>query len=111
MQSRLIVVMLALICLVCVARFHAQEPYDLVIANGRVMDPASGLDAVRHVGITGAVIRAISARPLTGRTTIDASDHIVAPGFIDLHQHASRTINPAVDTLKVMDGVTTAMEL
>ena len=34
--------------------------YDLVIANGRVMDPESGLDAVRHVGVRGGRIEAIS---------------------------------------------------
>jgi N-acyl-D-aspartate/D-glutamate deacylase len=90
---------------------RAQEPYDLVIANGRVMDPESGLDGIRHVGISGGVIRAISADRLNGRTTLDASGHVVSPGFIDLHQHAQRTISPAVDTLKVMDGVTTALEL
>jgi N-acyl-D-aspartate/D-glutamate deacylase len=91
--------------------FRGQDTYDLVIANGRVMDPESGLDAARHVGISGGVIRAISADRLNGRTTLDASGHVVSPGFIDLHQHAQRTINPAVDTLKVMDGVTTALEL
>ena len=31
--------------------------YDLVIANGRVMDPESGLDAVRHVGILAGKYR------------------------------------------------------
>jgi hypothetical protein len=30
-----------------------QPPYDLVIANGQVMDPESGLDAVRYLGIRG----------------------------------------------------------
>ena len=40
--------------------------YDLVIANGRVMDPESGLDAVRHVGIRGGTIEAISETPLAG---------------------------------------------
>jgi N-acyl-D-aspartate/D-glutamate deacylase len=102
-----------IVALAIVATFglRAQETYDLVIANGRVIDPESGLDAVRHVGIGGGVIRAISADRLNGRTTLDASGHVVSPGFIDLHQHAQRTINPAVDTLKVMDGVTTALEL
>ena len=47
----------------------AQQPapgYDLVIANGRVMDPESGLDAVRHVGIRQVVVdrgEVTTARP------------------------------------------------
>ena len=36
--------------------------YDLVIANGRVIDPASGLDGVRHIGIRSGKIEAVSAR-------------------------------------------------
>ena len=40
--------------------------YDLVLPGGRVMDPASGLDSVRNVGITGGKIAAISAEPLRG---------------------------------------------
>jgi N-acyl-D-aspartate/D-glutamate deacylase len=95
----------------CVVEGFQPDTYDVVIAGGRVIDPASGLDDVRHVGIIDGVIRAISAQRLNGRTTLDASGLVVAPGFIDLHQHAQRTINPAVDKLKVMDGVTTALEL
>src|SRR5262245_46840874 len=64
------------------------DPFDLVLAGGRVMDPASGLDAVRHVGIRGSTVAAISPTPLTGRATIDVSGLVVAPGFIDPHSHA-----------------------
>src|SRR2546428_12417341 len=95
----------------CVVEGFQPDTYGVVIAGGRVIDPASGLDEVRHVGISDGVIRAISAQRLNGRTTLDASGLVVAPGFIDLHQHAQRAINPAVDKLKVMDGVTTALEL
>src|SRR5580765_6056691 len=48
----------------------AQTTYDLVIANGRVMDPASGLDAVRHIGIRGGKIATVSATPLKGTRVI-----------------------------------------
>ena len=58
--------------------------HDLVLNNGRVMDPATGLDAVRHVGITGGKITAISETPLTGRETLDAGGLVVSPGFIDI---------------------------
>ncbi len=40
------------------------ETFDVVIANGRVMDPESRLDAVRSVGISGGKIRAISSGAL-----------------------------------------------
>ncbi|HEV2385993.1 MAG TPA: amidohydrolase family protein [Candidatus Acidoferrales bacterium] len=86
----------------------ASERYDVVIRGGRVMDPESGLDAIRNVGITGGTIRAISAQPLDGRTVIDAAGLVVAPGFIDLHQHGQDAENYA---LKAADGVTTALEL
>ncbi len=84
------------------------QDFDLVIANGRVMDPASNLDAARNVGIRGARIAAISAAPLRGRSTIDARGLIVAPGFIDLHQHGQTEENYR---FKARDGVTTALEM
>ncbi len=84
------------------------ETYDLVIANGRVMDPESGLDAVRNVGIRGGKITAISSGPLEGRQTIEARGLVVAPGFIDLHQHGQE---PRNYQFKARDGVTTSLEL
>ena len=82
--------------------------YDIVIANGRVMDPASGLDAVRNVGIRGDRIAAVSTAPLRGRQTIDAKGLVVAPGFIDLHSHGQTPENYG---FKARDGVTTALEM
>jgi N-acyl-D-aspartate/D-glutamate deacylase len=87
---------------------NAAESYDLVIANGRVMDPESGLDAQRNVGIRGGKIARISTGPLAGKRTIEAKGLVVAPGFIDLHQHGQDAENYA---LKAADGVTTALEL
>src|SRR6185436_7565651 len=87
----------------------AQQPsYDLVILNGRVVDPETGLDAVRNVGITGGRIAAVSPDALAGRATIDARGLVVAPGFIDLHSHIN---DEATFTLAAQDGVTTALEL
>ena len=59
------------------------ENYDVVVNNGRVIDPESGLDAIRHVGIVGGEIKEISRSPLEGATVVDATGLIVAPGFID----------------------------
>jgi N-acyl-D-aspartate/D-glutamate deacylase len=82
--------------------------YDIVIQNGRVIDPESGLDAVRSVGIRGATIAAVSRTPLHGKQVIDARGLVVAPGFIDLHVHGQNDENYR---LYAMDGVTTALEL
>ncbi|PYT95533.1 MAG: D-glutamate deacylase [Acidobacteria bacterium] len=92
------------------ARFVlAQEAsYDVVIANGRVMDPESGLDAVGNVGISGGKIRAISSGALKGKQTIDAKGLVVAPGFIDLHEHGQE---PRNYQFQAHDGVTTSLEL
>jgi N-acyl-D-aspartate/D-glutamate deacylase len=87
---------------------HTQARYDLVILGGRLMDPASGVDAVRNIGIADGHIVAISQQPLEGSETIDGTGLVVAPGFIDLHQHSQT--NEAYRA-KVLDGVTTALEM
>lgn len=83
-------------------------PYDLVILNGTVTDPESGLSAARNLGITGGTIKTITSDPLHGRSAIDARGLVVAPGFIDLHQHGQDDENYR---MKAMDGVTTVLEL
>jgi dihydroorotase len=82
--------------------------YDLVVANGRVMDPESGLDAVRHLGVLAGRIEAIAERPLRGARVIDATGLVVAAGFVDLHEHGQ---HEEAYALTVRDGVTTALEL
>jgi len=84
------------------------QTYDIVIANGRVMDPESGLDAPRNLGIRGGTIAAVTSRKLQGKRRIDARGLVVAPGFIDLHSHGQ---TPENYRLKARDGVTTALEL
>lgn len=86
----------------------AAQQYDLVIDGGRVMDPETGLDAVRNVGIRAGKIAKISADPLTGKRAVHATGLVVAPGFIDLHQHGQE---PASQRVKALDGVTTALEM
>ncbi|MCP4036688.1 MAG: amidohydrolase family protein [bacterium] len=86
----------------------AAEEYDLVISGGRVMDPESGLDAVRYVGVRDGKIAALSEAPLDGSEVLDASGLVVAPGFIDLHVHGQH--GPGYDFMS-RDGVTTALDL
>ena len=82
--------------------------FDLVIRGGRVMDPESGLDEVRDVGVVKGRIVAVSAESLRGTATIDARGLVVAPGFVDLHAHGVDAENYA---LRASDGVTTSLEL
>ncbi len=82
--------------------------YDLVIANGRVIDPETNLDGKRFVGIHGNKIVAVSKTPIRGRKTIDASGLVVAPGFIDPISHGQNLEN---DMVQVFDGVTTKLQL
>jgi N-acyl-D-aspartate/D-glutamate deacylase len=110
-MQKLFILLLTLISFNAMAQKNisrSNHNYDLVILNGRVVDPESKLDAVRNIGITKGTIQTISTKALKGRMTINAKGLVVAPGFIDLHQHGQDVENYSV---KVMDGVTTALEL
>ena len=76
--------------LVLMAAGMAGQTYDLVLAGGRVMDPESGLDGVRNIGVSGNRIAIVTDSPLNGKEVIDARGLVVAPGFIDLIPTARR---------------------
>src|SRR5436305_12586131 len=59
------------------------QQFEIAIVNGRVMDPESGLDGIRNLGIRDGRIAAVSSQKLSGKTVIDAKGLAVAPGFID----------------------------
>jgi dihydroorotase len=101
---------LAFLALAFLALSGCQKPetYDIVVHAGRVMDPASGLDLTRDVGINGDRIAKISVEPLEGAVMLDAAGRVVAPGFIDLHEHGQ---SPENYRAQIEDGVTTALEL
>jgi len=84
------------------------QQYDVVLEGGRAMDPETSMDAVRNIGIRDGKIARISSEALSGRRVVHAGGLIVAPGFIDLHQHGQE---PASQRVKALDGVTTALEL
>jgi len=84
------------------------KQYDLVISNGRVMDPETNFDEIANVGIEGGRIAVITGKQIAGKKTIDATGLVVAPGFIDTHFHWTRPIGYK---LALRDGVTTAMDL
>ena len=91
-----------------VGEAQATDIFDIVVANGPVIDPETGLDGVRSIGIRAGRIEAIAGRPLRGRTTIDATGLVVAPGFIDLHAHGQDLSGAR---MQAFDGVTTALDL
>jgi N-acyl-D-aspartate/D-glutamate deacylase len=78
--------------------------FDVAINGGRVMDPASGYDQIANVGIIGDRIALISTDPLTGKTAVDATDKVVAPGFIDVLSYEPNSYGV---WYKLGDGVTT----
>ncbi len=85
-----------------------RDELDLVISGSRIMDPESGLDAVMNLGIKEGKIKIITDQDLSGKNFIDGSGLVLAPGFIDLHEHAQ---SDEGYRLMVRDGVTTALEL
>ena len=100
--------LLVWLTLVCATVLPAQTRFDLVISGGRVIDPESGLDRVLNVGVVAGRIGAVTADELDGALTISATGLVVAPGFIDLHQHGQSIENYRA---QVRDGITTALEL
>jgi N-acyl-D-glutamate deacylase len=85
----------------------AQE-FDVVIRGGRVIDPESGFDGVRNIGLRGGAIAEVTEQVIQGKSTVDAEGLIVAPGFVDLHAHGQCI---AADRMQAFDGVTTTLEL
>ncbi|WP_167608236.1 amidohydrolase family protein [Maribellus sediminis] len=84
------------------------QEFDVVILNGRVMDPETSFDAIRNVGVKDGKIALITEATIKGKEIIDATGHVVAPGFIDGHQHC---LEPYMYRLMLRDGRTTIMDL
>jgi len=102
-------VMLALMLWFCAAATPAMAAdYDVVILNGRVMDPETNFDDVRNVGIKDGRIAVITRKSISGKESIDATGHVVAPGFIETHNHWQRTMGYKI---ALRDGVTTSFDL
>src|SRR5882672_2641283 len=80
----------------------------LVISGGRVVDPASGMDAIGDVAVLDGRIAAVGTGLGSAERVIDAIGLVVAPGFIDPHAHGQSI--PA-DRMQAFDGVTTTLDL
>jgi len=66
-----------------------QQAYDLVIKGGRVIDPHTGIDAVRDIGIRDHKIAAVERSIPEGKAlkSINVHGFIVVPGLVDIHTH------------------------
>ncbi|GAA3659029.1 amidohydrolase family protein [Microbacterium marinilacus] len=83
----------------------------VLLAGGRVVDPATGTDRVADILIRGGTVAEIldpGTTPPADATVVDVAGKIVGPGFIDLHSHVHSI---AGQRLQAMDGVTTALDL
>ena len=109
-HSALLLLSCAALTIATVEWGRAQSPndHDIVLQGGRVIDPETGLDAIRNIGIREDRIVEISDQQLLGRAVIDVSGLVVAPGFIDLHAHGQTN---EANEYQAHDGVTTALEL
>ncbi len=81
---------------------------NILIKNGRVIDPASTTDGIADIALGDGKIIAVGTNLPGAEHTIDASGLIVSPGFIDLHAHGQSI--PA-DRMQAFDGVTTTLDL
>lgn len=91
---------------------------DLLIKNGTVISPATGINGRYDVGITGGKIAVLvpsgqDETVLTARETLDATGLLVTPGLIDIHVHvfpAGAQLAIDADTVGVQQGVTTVVD-
>ena len=84
------------------------QTYDIVIKQGRVIDPETNLDQICNIGIIGNQISDITKKSINGKVVINAKGLVVSPGFIDLHAHGQTN---SAHRYQLKDGVTTALEM
>ncbi|MBI1355532.1 MAG: amidohydrolase family protein [Acidobacteria bacterium] len=94
------------------APLAAQETYDVLIRNGRIVDGAGNPWYRGDVAIRGDRIAAMGHLPdATAAKTIDAGGQIVAPGFVDIHNHSRGRLLDVPDAENfIRQGVTTIVE-
>ena len=84
------------------------QRYQIVLLNGRIIDPESGTDFIGNLGIDNGVIKYLGKDSIKGDKELNISGLVISPGFIDLHSHGQDRENYF---LQASDGVTSALEL
>ncbi|MBV9240349.1 MAG: adenine deaminase, partial [Xanthobacteraceae bacterium] len=94
-----------------IAAAQGKEPFDLLLAGGRVLDVATLELREADVGIVGPMIASVHPHGLfsDARATHDLRDHIIAPGLIDAHVHfeSSHMLPHHYASVVVPQGTTT----
>jgi dihydroorotase len=93
----------------------SEQPYDLLLTGGEVLDPGQQLHRGRDIAVANGRISAVAERidPAQANQVIDLAGKLVTPGLIDIHGHYYRgghfrAVDP--DTSCLPNGVTTAVD-
>lgn len=83
------------------------HPYDLVIRNGMVIDPASQFAGQFSIGVQDGKVATLTTAPIHGQQELDASGLVVSPGFVDVHTHVDGNRKAGYELIRM--GVTSAI--
>ncbi len=90
--------------------------FDRLLRGGRVICPASGIDAIRDIAVRNGKIAAVQPDilPTSAREVIDVTGKLVLPGLIDTHAHVYQYVTGRfgmnADMVGVQSGVTTLVD-
>jgi len=99
-------------CLIFVSVFGCSHDYDIIITNGTIYDGSGNSPIKADIGVKNGKIKTIGEIKNSSKNTIDATNLMVSPGFIDVHTHCDRNIlNEELSNAKnyLTQGVTTVV--
>ena len=92
------------------------KPLDIVLENGTLIDPETGLNGAYDIGVQDGIITAVSdsLKSIKAVERIDVAGHHVIPGMIDTHahvyEHVTGKFGLSPDLVGVYSGVTTVVD-